>query len=211
MPEPQFDQDDRAEVQCPECGHGASVYRMTFSGGSAAADEDAEAFGESIRESNRRRAIECPYPVYGLAAWDGRHTFAGSGESNGVVSSIKLGYGDMRTPGSPFVVVSTDRREYAAFAVARRLAHSFWHWTHEYSEALRSTYRDRDVAQWDDLTLPVDGTAVAWKALGATGCSVAMATHGGVTIGIETHGVDIESLRLVEVSDLGPFLLDDGR
>lgn len=211
---------DQTEVHCPECGLGGPVARISLSTNPGSAVGSAPEH-LAFRPASLDRIRQCSFPVFGLESWDGRRWFAESGESKGIVDRVVLGYGDTGAPGTPILQVSTNQtttrsgnlaagRRMAVHAVSLQLAQHFWQLTYDHTDALRSTFHDPELGQWDELPLEVDGATTTFRALQSASGSVALVTHRDVVIGLRAQAVNLDSIRLIELSDLEPYLADNG-
>jgi hypothetical protein len=224
---------ERREGQCPSCGLGYStsaiVLHQTSEPLSDAAQAEQQRAQAEVQARKRSAASRCDFAVYGLdATWSGRRWFRGWGESDGESSSVEVAHGDAFDEAAPLLRVRTEpvalsqrsRREHFRPEQARLLklrhaaqglAQELWHAGADHSAALQATFAaDDPTEQWSPLPLIVDGQTVtlrwlvgwtSWVALGVTNDSV---------VGVQARNIEPDSVRLVVIDDLEPYLADDG-
>jgi hypothetical protein len=61
-------------------------------------------------------------------------------------------------------------------------------------------------APWADAEITIDGTSVGLRRLGDDGYWLAQARHGRLLVGIESRGWPVESIGLVTIEDLTPYI-----
>jgi hypothetical protein len=165
-------------------------------------------------EAERFRAA--PFPLYGLPpAWPGARYLGGWEGSSGrrqrpVTTALSLAHGDPLTDQGPELRVET--RVEQVDTDRRHLAEELW---------LRAAPPDQDLAAhverlagarrrpdpaWSQVTIPVDGRPVAFAWLAEGRHWVALAEVDGRTLTLHGRDLPVESVELVQVADLEPYL-----
>lgn len=155
-------------------------------------------------------------PLYGLdETWTGRRWIGGHGSSSGRMTQITLAHGDVWEEDSPLVRVETavlDVGKVAEAHAARGLARKLFHDTDEHLPAIRETFRsDNPLSAWDELSLNVDAQIVTFHALFSEPYWVAFREEGGCLISVEARHTRPNSVHLVKIDHIEPYLGDDGR
>jgi hypothetical protein len=183
----------------------------------------ARAMARDQREEVER-FLAAPFPLYGLpASWPGPRQLGGwaGGSSKGrlVTTGLELGHGDPLAEEGPQlrVEVSAERLD-AGFLPAEwsqrqhDLAAELWlaaappardgseHW-----KQVAATHRRPDAA-WSPVTIVVDGRPVAFARLAEGRHWVAQGELEDRTLTLHARDLPVESVQLVRVTDLEPYI-----
>ncbi len=177
------------------------------------------------QEAERFRAA--PYPLYGLpASWPGPRHLGGwegswsKGRRRTVTVALSLGHGDPRADQGPQLRVEVRDEHVQADHVPtvneserrRGLAEELWweaapnaldiaeHW-----EQVAAARRRPDPV-WSQVMIPVDGRPVAFQWLAEGRHWVAQTELDGRTLTLQARGLPVESVELVRVLDLEPYI-----
>jgi len=225
----EFEQVDTTHIRCDECGHGATVSRLTAvanpnpSPEVRAQAEDRMRAHDSQTEAAFRGAS---FPPYALdAQWQGLRRFGGYGGSGDRITSLSLAFGDdPRDLGSPEVRIETRVHTVAwvddltlgarmeAFVLARQQVDHLWRQTGVLREEIRRSAFPRDGARtedptlaWDRRLLPVDRDEVEFAVLHEGVHWVAQAIIQGTVVGIESRNWALETTGLRVETDFDPY------
>jgi hypothetical protein len=180
-------------------------------------------------ERDHRQEVErfraAPFPLYGLPpAWPGpRHLGSWEGSwtkgQRPVTTALSLGHGDPLAEEGPDLrvevrVEDVDPKHAATMGVGRRrmLAEDLWiqaapqgHDIAQHVEQLTAARRRPDPA-WSQVTIPVDGRPVSFWWLVEGRHWVALAEPDGRTLALHGRDLPVESVELVRVTDLEPYI-----
>jgi hypothetical protein len=175
------------------------------------------------QEVERFRAA--PFPLYGLPpAWPGPRYLGGWEGSwtkgkRPVTTALSLGHGDPLVEEGPNLRVEVRVEDVgpehpATTGVGRRrmLAEDLWiqaapqgHDIAQHVEQLAAARRRPDPA-WSQVAIPVDGRPVGFWWLAEGRHWVALAELNGRTLALHGRDLPVESVELVRVSDLEPYI-----
>jgi hypothetical protein len=182
-----------------------------------------------VIERDHRQEVErfraAPFPLYGLPpAWPGPRYLGGWEGSwtkgqRPVTTALSLGHGDPLVEEGPDLrvevrVEDVDPEHAATMVVGRRrmLAEDLWiqaapqgHDIAQHVEQLAAARRRPDPA-WSQVTIPVDGRPVGFWWLAEGRHWVALAELDGRTVALHGRDLPVESVELVRVSDLQPYI-----
>ena len=225
-----FEQVDKTHIRCVECGHGATVSRLTAvanpnpSPEVLAQAEDRMRAHEVQTEAAFRGALFRPYALD--TQWQGLRRFGGYGGSGSRVTSLSLAFGeDPRDLGSPEVRIETRVRNVTAvdddltlgakvdaFMLARQQIDHLWRQTGVLRDEIRRSAFRPDGALTEDPTLvwdrhlaAVDGDQVEFAVLREGIHWVAQAIIQGTVVGIESRGWALERTGLRAESDFDVY------
>jgi hypothetical protein len=181
-------------------------------------------------ERDHRQEVErfraAPFPLYGLPpAWPGPRHLGGweggwaKGQRGPVTTALSLGHGDPLTGQGPEVRVEVRAEHVEPEQVLtvrlqsrRDLAEELWlraapqaHDLAEHVDQLVAARRRPDPA-WSQVTIPVDGRPVGFAWLAEGRHWVARAALDDCTLTLHGRDLPIESVELVQVSDLEPYI-----
>lgn len=209
---------ERATGACPDCGLGFAVSAMTsFRKADLTEEELAErrrAAAVAMRERWSATLAQCDFTVYALdATWGGARSFGGSSSSDNGLNSITLTFGDPYEHAGPLARIESFRPspvwELGVGRLASSLAEQYWSAGGEYTDALRSTFREADATvRWDDLVVSVDGRRRRAKSLGDDDRWVAVLGIDTQLVGIDARGIRRAGVALAPVDGFGPYLGD---
>jgi hypothetical protein len=157
-----------------------------------------------------------PFPLYGLpASWSGLRQLGGwsGGGSEGrpVTTALELGHGDPLAEEGPQLRVEV-RDEHVRAERRRGLAEELWlaaaspaHDAAEYWEQVAAA-RSRPESAWSRVRIPVDGRPVAFQRLAQGRHWVASAELDDRTLTLHARDLPVESVELVRVTDLEPYI-----
>jgi len=99
------------------------------------------------------------------------------------------------------------RFRHAAHALAQHLRHA----GADHSPTLQATFTDDDPTEyWSPLPLIVDGQTVTFRWLVGWTSWVALGVTNDSVVGVQARNIEPDSVRLVGIDDLEPYLADDG-
>lgn len=225
----QFKYVDDSHIRCDECGHGASVMRLTAT---ASPDPSPAALSEA-KERLRAHDAEvtaaftgAPFRPYAIDdRWSGLRSFAGHGSSGDRTTSLSLAFSeDPHDVSLPYARVETQRRvidgvddptisaKMVAFTLARVQVEGLWRRTGVLRDDVRSsvfaragTRTDDPTAAWERTQLVVDGEAVEFAVLGEGEYWAAQAIISGIVVGIQARYWTLETTGLVTESNFEPY------
>jgi hypothetical protein len=174
-------------------------------------------------EVERFRAA--PFPLYGLPpAWPGPRYLGGweGSQAKGqrpVTTALTLAHGDPLTDQGPELRVDVrveqmefEQADAVQVGMRRFLAEELWLRAApptgdlaEHVERLAAARRRPDQA-WSQITIPVDGRPVAFEWLAEGRHWVAQAELDDCTLTLHGSDLPVESVELVRVSDLEPYI-----
>ena len=174
-------------------------------------------------EAERFRAA--PFPLYGLpSAWPGARYLGGWEGSSGkgrrpVTTALSLAHGDPLTDQGPELRVETgaeqmdtDQAMAGPLQSRRHLAEELWlraappdQELAAHVERLAAARRRPDPA-WSQVTIPVAGRPVAFDWLAEGRHWVARAELDDHTLTLHGRDLPVESVELVQVADLEPYI-----
>jgi hypothetical protein len=203
---------------CPECGLGFTSWGMTAAlreGPEAPEDRTRREEAERRHRADALRAVaERTFPLHGLdAAWTGRRWLGGWGAHDGRVDRVTLGHGDAWDATAPLVRVETHRDDdpWTWRDTAQGLAFGLFHDTGEHTERHRDPYGPGEPPSWwDPVGLVVDGVPTPLRLLRSGAQWIAVGATGGHVLAVTARHVEPAAVRLVQVTDVEPYLADDG-
>jgi hypothetical protein len=162
-----------------------------------------------------------PFPLYGLpASWSGLRQLGGwsKGSSEGqlVTTALELGHGDPLAEEGPQLRVEV-RDEHLHAEQRRGLAEELWfaaappthdpagHWVQI------AAVHGRPESAWSPVRIPVDGRPVAFGWLAQGRHWVASAELDDRTLTLHARDLPVESVELVRVTDLEPYIAGQRR
>jgi hypothetical protein len=160
-------------------------------------------------------------PLYGLGpSFPGARTLRGWEGSDDEVTGLGLGHGDPFDSGAPGVEVRVNARSaflHAAIADRARLARELWHRAHPIPPGSPETFlahhweREHDLASrpappWMTVMIAVEGRPTEFQWLTEDDHWVAIRDLGDAVVTIWAHGVAPESIDLVRVRNLEPYV-----
>ncbi len=213
--------DDPVEGECPECGSGYSTGRILRA--------YRRPFGSRLLRRRMRPAVEylppevlarrdeavasCTFPVYGLdSTWTGRRWMGGWGGSGG---RLELAHGDVWDEAAPLVRIETrppTGRPSELGIVAKSLAQRLWREGARH-EDVRGSFSADPTESWAVVEFVVDGEPVPFRRLSSAPAQPYWAAVGHINnqlVSVWCRSV-AQDLHLVTISDLRPYLADDGR
>jgi hypothetical protein len=181
-------------------------------------------------ERDHRQEVErfraAPFPLYGLpSAWPGPRHLGGwesgwtKGQRGPVTTALSLGHGDPLADQGPQLRVEvgvehvdTEQVTTGRVESRRDLAEDLWlqaapqaHAPAGQFDQLAAARRRPDPA-WCQVAIPVDGRPVGFAWLAEGRHWVARAELDGRTLTLHARDLPVESVELVQVSDLEPYL-----
>jgi hypothetical protein len=180
-------------------------------------------------ERDHRQEVErfraAPFPLYGLPpAWPGPHHLGGweggwAKRQQPVTTALGLGHGDPLAEEGPQLRVEvrvehvdTEQMMTVRVQSRRHLAENLWleaapqaRDPAEHVDQLVATRRRPDPA-WSQVTIPVDGRPVGFEWLAEGRHWVARAALDDRTLTLYGRDLPIESVELVRVTDLEPYV-----
>jgi hypothetical protein len=225
----EFEWVDDSHIRCVECGHGATVARLTAvanrnrSPEVLAQAEDRMRAHDAQTEAAFRGASFRPYALD--AQWQGLRFFGGSGRSGDRITSLSLAFGDdPRDLASPQVRIETRvstvtgvadlslGAKMDALMLARQQVGHLWRQTGVLRDEIRRSAFPRDRARtedptlaWDRRLLPVDGGHVEFAVLDEGLHWVAQAIIEGTVVGIESRNWALETTGLRVEADFETY------
>lgn len=206
------------EIECVDCGLGASVIRLTLGSPGERTSPDPSV----MRRLSEHRAmvigilVEPPFPLHGLDDRRmGPRAIGGHGYSEETLRSVSLAHGHLGRLTGPDIRVEAERDErFPPEAVlglkARSLVQEHAHRTGEMRDDVRAAAFSPDaaidpMAPWDLVELPVDGNATPFRVLTGGDFWVALAIVAGSLVAVTARSWPLELTGLVTVDDLGPY------
>ncbi len=197
--------------QCPECGLGFS--RQCLGPNDAIASEPGPSYAAILHEARRRALADRPFPIYGLdESWTGSRWLGGWGGSAEGINQITFSHGGPEQRKGPMVNVETfsptdeGEKTVGIYLRARGLAGRLWSHGAKH-EVVRPTFNREDpTGTWEEAEIEVDGESVPFRMLAAGAWWVALGEVGSVVVSLRVRGVPGESVRLVPVGDVEPYL-----
>jgi hypothetical protein len=181
-------------------------------------------------ERDHRQEVErfraAPFPLYGQpSAWPGPRHLGGwesgwtKGQRGPVTTALSLGHGDPLADQGPQLRVEvrvehvdTEQVTTGRVESRRDLAEDLWlqaapqaHAPAGQFDQLAAARRRPDPA-WSQVAIPVDGRPVGFAWLAEGRHWVARAELDGRTLTLHARDLPVESVELVQVSDLEPYL-----
>jgi hypothetical protein len=170
---------------------------------------DAIRPGRAAERRARREAQwvrSSPFPLYGLdASWGGRRMLGGVGWRGSVLTSVELTPGDPVR--GPWIRVQTAPPFPERSSDLRSVATDLWFGM----ETDRPPRERRSPESWTRVTIPVQGQSVQFDLLDENSDWGARAILDGLAITILAHRVPIESVRLVVITNVEPYIQGDER
>ena len=224
----QFKYVDDSHIRCDECGHGASVMRLTAT---ASPDPSPAALSEA-KERLRAHDAEvtaaftgAPFRPYAIDdRWSGLRSFAGHGSSGDRTTRLSLAFSeDPQDVSLPYARVETRCRvvdgiddpaiaaKMGAFTLARVQVEQLWRGTGVLRDDVRASLFSRErawtdpTAAWERTQLIVDGDAVEFAVLSEGEHWVAQAIIRGMVVGIQSRKWTLETTGLVTESNFEPY------
>jgi hypothetical protein len=155
------------------------------------------------------------FPIFGLdRRWKGLRWAGGWGSSGDEITHINLAHGDPYDPAAVVVRIESWplAGPMAAMTVANSaqgLAEHLWEEGDAPHDLVRPTWTSDDPTEiWNTLELPVDGSPVAFRTLRSGVHWVALGTIGGTLVTIEARHIDPDTVGLVTIVDVEPYLGD---
>jgi hypothetical protein len=185
---------------------------------------------ERDHQQEVERFRTAPFPLYGLpSAWPGPRYLGGwegdwAKAQRPVTTALGLAHGDPLTDQGPELQVETrvehadteqvpalrhQRRRHLAEELRLRAALPT-HDLAEHVERLAAARRRPDPA-WSQVTIPVDGQPVAFEWLAEGRHWVALAELDDRLLTLHGRDLPVESVELVQVADLEPYILGQRR
>ena len=185
--------------------------------------------GQAIERDHRQEAERfraAPFPLYGLpAAWPGSRHLGGwegswtKGQRRPVTTALSLGHGDPLAEDGPQlrVEVSVERLDTGQVPAEwsqrqRGLGEELWlaaappaHDVVEHWQQVAAAHR-RPNAAWSPVSIPVDGRPVVFQWLAEGRHWVAQGGLEDATLTLRARDLPVESVQLVWVTDLEPYL-----
>lgn len=225
----QFKYVDDSHLRCDECGHGATVMRLTATANPDPSPAERSEAEERLRAHDAEVTAAftgAPFRPYAIDdRWSGLRSFAGHGGSRDRTTRLSLAFSDDPQDVSvPFARVETQCRvvqgvddptisaKMGAFALARVQVEGLWRRTGVLRDDVRSSVFARDgtrtddpTVAWDRTQLVVDGDAVEFAVLGEDEYWVAQAIISGTVVGIQARYWTLETTGLVTESNFEPY------
>jgi hypothetical protein len=155
------------------------------------------------------------FPIFGLdQRWEGLRWAGGWGSSGDETTHIELAHGDPYDPAEVVVRVGSWPLggPMAAMTVAnsaQELAEYLWDEGGAPHDLVRPTWTSDDPTETcDTLELPVDGSPIAFRTLRSGAHWVALGEIGGTLVAIEARHIDPDTVGLVTIVDVEPYLGD---
>lgn len=220
---------DDSQIRCVECGHGASVMRLTATANPDPSPRELSDAEERLRVHDARTTAaftDAPFRPYALDdRWSGLRSFAGHGSSGDRSTSLSLAFTeDPQDVSLPYARVETQCRvvdgiddptiaaKMGAFTLARVQVEGLWRQTGVLRNDVRSSVFARDgtrtddpTAAWERAQLMVDGDAVEFAVLSEGEYWVAQAIIGGMVVGIQSRNWTLDTTGLVTESNFEPY------
>jgi hypothetical protein len=172
---------------------------------------------ERMQQRDERMIRNCPFSLFGLdSSWTGLRWIGGSGSDGKTLSSLQLAFGDHFSM-DPWLRIDTSTADEGREFDLRYWAIELWRRAERPPRDLPShqwiRWEDRRIeehlakgANWSKVSIPVDGSEIPFDCLEEEADWVARAPIGDVVVVIEAHRFPIESVRLVTVTDVEPYI-----
>jgi hypothetical protein len=209
------------EMRCSECGLGSSFSSIASFRRTPTPDDraDLERWQRMQRQHAFAEIARAPFRAHGLdTRWNGLRWLGGWGTSSGLVTNIQLAHSNS-VGDAAATQIRVDTRaansqvelDVAWYAMAQHHVGELWRRTGGLSENLRraafpTTPPVGDpTAPWQEVVLPLDAEAVAFRMLASGDFWVAQARLRDAVVGIEAVRWPLEQTGIVSIQDLTDY------